>query len=69
MNEMPKPWRPSYLGKISIEKSVTCGRCERYHGGIKGVAELVTMGWQKRDLKVGWLCPDCAPSPTPEAVR
>lgn len=52
--------RASYMGRITIEKSVTCGRCERYNGGIKGATEIARNGWVKRDLKEGWLCPDCA---------
>lgn len=52
--------RPSYLGRIITEKSVTCGRCEFFCGGIGGAGEIVKIGWVKRDLKEGWLCPHCA---------
>lgn len=49
----------AYLGKIFVEKSCTCGRCEYYQGGWSDAAELRRHRW-RLTRKWGWICPECA---------
>jgi hypothetical protein len=53
--------RPSYMGRIVLEKTCTCGKCERFQGGWEGADELRRNGW-RLTREYGWICPDCIPT-------